>query len=354
MAKRKKAKPTEEEAETPRKKKSRRGPGILLSLFTLLYIGLLATISVLNALGPERWWFGSANLYLPQAVWLLPLGLLLPWYLFRAWRWTWLPLLLYVWVAGPLMGFCWPLPWPPSESTSGTQLRVMSYNVKWGKTNPNVIIDEIESRKPDVVVMQDSGGVLEGPLAYLKDKWHTQANDQYVIASRFPLSELTPLWITPKRHRVERFTVHVPGRDVVMYAVHLRSPRDGLSAIRHFRLDGSNDMQENADERLDQATRLAQFVEAEKVPVILCGDFNAPMPSLVCKRMTQIGLQDAFSLAGRGYGYTYGQSTPVRTPYVRIDHIFFSRPWQVRTCEVGAHNGSQHSPVIADLFLPSL
>lgn len=353
MAKRKSVKPTEEPAGSRRVKKPRRGPGWLLFLITLLYIGLLAIITVLNMLGPERWWFSSANLYAPQWVWLLPLLFLMPWYLMRAWRWAWLPLLLFVWVAGPLMGLCWPLPWwPAHEATAGTSLRMMTYNVKWGKTNPYVILDEIETRKPDVIVMQDSGGVLQGPLAYLKDKWYTQANDQYVVASHYPLSELTPLWITPKRHRVERFVVHAPGRDIVVFDVHLRSPRDGLSAIRHHRLDGSEDMQENADERLDQATRLAQYVEAEKGPVLLGGDFNAPMPSLVCKRMTHVGLQDAFSLAGHGYGYTYGQSTPIRIPYVRIDHIFVSAPWQVRTCEVGASNGSQHSPVIADLFLP--
>ena len=88
----------------PRRRRGRR-PGLLLTLCTLLYAVALLGVSAANALGPERWWPGSVNLYVPQWPWALPCAVILPWYLLRAWRWSWLPLAMGAWVFGPIMGF---------------------------------------------------------------------------------------------------------------------------------------------------------------------------------------------------------------------------------------------------------
>ena len=54
---------------------------------------------------------------------------------------------------------------------------------------------------------------------------------------------------------------------------------------------------------------------------------------------------DAFSEAGRGWGYTFiGAKTTVR-----IDHVLISKGWHRAACRVGPNVGSPHRPVIADL-----
>ncbi len=110
-------------------------------------------------------------------------------------------------------------------------------------------------------------------------------------------------------------------------------------------------MEGNAEQRLFEAGRLADYVAVEPGPTLVTGDLNAPVQSLVCRRLFGAGLRDAFTQAGFGYGYTYGGYTRVRRPYVRIDHILASRQWQVRHCWVGNAAGSDHCPVIADLTL---
>src|SRR5205823_3811568 len=81
-----------------------RRPGIPLILCTVLYGLILLTVTAINFAGPDRWWFGSLNLFLPQWPWVLPCVAIVPWYLMSAWRWTWVPILMIAWVFGPIMG----------------------------------------------------------------------------------------------------------------------------------------------------------------------------------------------------------------------------------------------------------
>jgi endonuclease/exonuclease/phosphatase (EEP) superfamily protein YafD len=53
--------------------------------------------------------------------------------------------------------------------------------------------------------------------------------------------------------------------------------------------------------------------------------------------------QDAFSVAGWGYGYTKF----TRVHGVRIDHVMCDGAWQAMKCWVGPDVGSDHRPVIA-------
>jgi endonuclease/exonuclease/phosphatase (EEP) superfamily protein YafD len=65
----------------------------------------------------------------------------------------------------------------------------------------------------------------------------------------------------------------------------------------------------------------------------------------------KLGLRDAFSTAGLGYGYTYGHGLRLGHSFVRIDHILVSRHWDVVRSWTGGAAGSDHRPVIADLVL---
>jgi len=327
---------------------------LVAALLNLVYLVALLVLAITDAAGPEEWGLGSLNLYLPQWLWALPALFLVPatWWLAR--RWAWAPVIPLLWVLGPGMGLCWHGGWPasPSAPSAGLgRLRVMTYNVKWGGRDGNAIVRDIETFRPDLIQMQDAGGVMDGAIGKELAGWNVRTDGQYLVASRLPLAGLEardlPFPGSPPYHCV-RYLLRVGGADVAVYDVHLLSPRAGLLSVRRQQTEG---MEGNAEQRLFEADRLADYVRAEPGPALLTGDLNAPVQSLVCRRLFGAGLRDAFSEAGFGYGYTYGAYTRVGSPFVRIDHVLVSRRWRVRHCWVGSAAGSDHCPVIADLTL---
>jgi hypothetical protein len=138
--------------------KPRGKPPVWLLALIVTYSEILAALTVLNHVGADLWWFGAFNLYLPQAVWAIP-GIILSFLTARfARQWLWAPMLGIVWVAGPLMGFCWPLH-APREVPDGIPLRVMTWNAKYGRRTAAAIKAlklEIEENHPAVVFFEDS------------------------------------------------------------------------------------------------------------------------------------------------------------------------------------------------------
>ena len=322
-------------------------------VLNLAFLLALLVLSLTNAAGPEGWWLGSFNLYLPQWLWALPAVVLVPLTWAMARRLTWVPLAGLLWVLGPVMGLCWHWGWPTSPGTPPAgvgRLRVMTYNVKGGSRDAGAIVRDIAAFHPDLIQMQDAGGVAQGIIGKALADWNVRVDGQYLVASRLPLPPLEARDISypGSNHHCIRYTLHVGGAEVVVYDVHLLSPRLGLVSVRH-RQTGA--MEGNAGERLFEAGRLADYVGAEIEPTLVTGDLNAPEQSLVCRRLFGSGLRDAFSEAGFGYGYTYGGYTRVGQSYVRIDHILVGHQWQVEHCWVGNAAGSDHCPVIADLTL---
>ena len=334
--------------------RSWRRPSLTLLICTLLYGLALLGVTLVNLAGPDRWWYGSLNLFIPQWPWALPCVVLVPWYLMGAWRWSWVPLLMLGWVFGPIMGFSiGPSRFLPKPH--GAHLRVMTYNVKWGSRDKSAVLANIAAADPDVILMQDSGAVLDTSLSSLsKPGWSDLRLGQYTVMSRFPISQMSQRWLTIE-HDQEflRCVLRVGSRDVTLYDVHLVTPRWALGTIADYGADGARDMQQNAAARDLEALMLVGQLESEKGPVIVAGDLNAPIQSRVCRSLFRAGLRDAFSEAGWGYGYTYGQSTSLERPYVRIDHILASGDWSFVNCAEGSPQGSDHSPVIADLLLPN-
>jgi vancomycin resistance protein VanJ len=336
------------------KSQRRHRPGLILTLITLAYGLVLLAVSAINVAGPERWWLGSLNLYMPQWPWALPSVVILPWTVARAPRWSWLPILLAAWAAGPIMGLSLGLA-RLAPKPAGLHLRVMTYNVKWGLRDAAGVLDNISRANPDVIVMQHSIGALDGPLAALKhDGWIVMRRRQCTVLSRYPISDVAPLMRSPERkYESIRCVLHVSGRPVVLYDVHLMTPRWALGSIADKGPDGATDLQENATVREQESDDLASHIRAERGPLIVAGDLNAPIQSRVCRTLFHCGLRDAYSEAGFGYGYTYGQSTVLRHPFVRIDHVLVSPEWTVSACHAGSARGSDHSPVVADVVLPN-
>jgi endonuclease/exonuclease/phosphatase (EEP) superfamily protein YafD len=244
----------------------------------------------------------------------------------------------------------------------------MTWNAKYGNHGSLAtlaLMSEIDGNKPAVVLLQDAGGVLNGPLGVYFSTWNVRSSGQYLIASRLPLGELQELRMSfpGEEHTCVRTRVQVGGTTVTLYNVHLQTPRWGLNAFRETRRrpwflpKAIQQLENNVEARLTQVRALQEYVRQEQGPVILAGDLNSPDASQVCTALRGVGLHDAFAEGGTGYGYTYGHLLlQHRVPgfnlsWMRIDHIMMSSQFLSRSCRAGTGQASDHRPVIADLML---
>ena len=349
------------------KSRPHRDASAWLFRLSCVYATVLAALVVLTLVGADRWWFGAMNLYLPQVMWVVPGALLLGFSLKFCRHWIWAPLLCVAVVLGPIMGFRWPLHSPQSPAGS-LSLRVMTWNVKDGrhdKRAESAIIHDIDRNTPDVVLFQDAANVLAGPLGDYFRKWHVRSSGQYIVASRFPLSEAEERWISfpGQKQNCLRCQLQIGTASITLYNVHFKSPREGLNAFRTLKErpwylpEAVQQLEDNVQARLIQACAIGAYLRQEQGPVIVAGDLNSSDASLVCSKLRESGLHDAFAEGGRGYGYTYGHYLlQNRLPWLtaswmRIDHVMMSAQLQTRSAWTGTWKASDHRPVIADLVV---
>ncbi|MEP7058717.1 MAG: endonuclease/exonuclease/phosphatase family protein [Caldimonas sp.] len=332
-------------------------------------VALAATGAALVAagyrLGPERFWALAFVEYLPYPIHLLPAlaAVLLSLALGPLWRVAALLALgLVVW---GVMGFELHQGDPRDGRVA---LRVMTYNIKshLAAARPggyDRLAREIASHAPDIVVVQDGAEPSArrqfgpGSIAAIFGErlGYRYSSGQFTIASRHPLRDCAPGVAAPalSSDAWVHCVVDVGATAIDLYDVHLRTPRQGLNAARSDAPGGVDDWEQNVAVRLAQAHDLARALGAATRPVIVGGDLNAPEPSLAVRTLLASGLRDAFSGAGVGFGYTYGHALRPGFSFLRLDHVLVGPKIGVAGCRAGGAAGSEHRPVIADLWIPA-
>jgi endonuclease/exonuclease/phosphatase (EEP) superfamily protein YafD len=257
------------------------------------------------------------------------------------------------------------LVWGRADDGVG-HVRLMTYNAKvyLAEGRPGgveTLAMEVASHDADIIVMQDAADASMLRNSPNKALWDAMFGSrevysagQYIVASRYPLHHcrVGEIPYRDKTHNFVRCEVQAGERHFDLVDVHLVTPRQGLNALRHEGLAGLPAWQENVSDRTQQAVELAAALRDRRLPLVLAGDLNAPERSEVVRiLMSQLGLRDAFSSAGFGYGYTHGHSLRLGLSFLRIDHILVSDEIGVASVDVGGAMGSEHRPVIADLLL---
>jgi endonuclease/exonuclease/phosphatase family metal-dependent hydrolase len=308
----------------------------------------------------ESWWVTAAGLYAPRVFFAAPLPVLslLLWVCgLRRLLWTQLASAFVLIV--PLMGLVVSL---PSAARAGApSLRVLSFNVNSGYAGPQAIADAIFAQAPDVVMLQESPWA--GDLA---DALHVrypvvQRSTQFIIASRYPISEATdperlPFYGRARSPRFMRYVIDTPLGKIAVYNVHPISPR-GVLHIRQFRAalhqlrtgelfagDPEADMKSNAGLRTLQIATVAGDAARERLPVLLAGDTNLPGLSAVYRKHLA-SYKDGFREAGFGFGYTF----PWGRAFLRLDRILGSDTLRFTSFRVGCEGLSDHLCVVADI-----
>ncbi len=310
------------------------------------------------------WWLELSR-YLPYPVFLAPpvLALGLSAFLGRGWRAASVAAVLLVAIV--TMDFHWHFG-EGELPAGGRPVRLMTYNIKAYKAVERrdgfeALGREVALRDPDILVMQDTqtnpeGSIFDasGPIFGLPNVFVTSG---YIVAARVPLRDCATRLTPDGRFAFVSCVVEVGGRAATVVTAHFESPRRGLVAAKREGLDGAVDWQRNYAERLMQSRGLATVLESSPRPLIVAGDLNAPEASPVVGNLLGLGLRDAFSAAGTGYGYSYGDALPLRIAFLRIDHILVSDALKplVTACVIDKlprknERPSDHAPVMVTLI----
>jgi endonuclease/exonuclease/phosphatase (EEP) superfamily protein YafD len=325
--------------------------------FIIVVVALaVMLICVAFKIGPERWWALAFLQYVPYYLFLAPALIAFAASMKLTMKWKLVSSATLALVLVTMMGLSFGI------GDSGTEaIRVMTYNVKdyIALESPDglaLISDEVVRHDPDILMFQDAARlktVAPFALKLLYGDRQVYTFGQYAVASRYPLTNCKPGKISyrGRQHTYVQCIVNTGFTQIDLYTAHFLTPREGLNAVRHERFSGIYEWEQNVADRMTQAEALAAAINSSIRPVIVAGDFNAPNSSLVVRTLLSTGIRDAFSSAGKGYGYTYGHSLRPGISFLRIDHIFVSPSIGVTDCYVGGKLASPHRPVIANLLL---
>jgi endonuclease/exonuclease/phosphatase (EEP) superfamily protein YafD len=320
--------------------------GVALVVATILLFAIAQQARVVGT-----WWLELSR-YLPFPALLGPAAVALVVSRWLGRWWMAASAVALVAVLTLVMGFEWNRP-----DTEGVPLRLMTYNIKAYRAEgiPGgfaALAKEVALQNPDVLVMQDAQPISRArpPISTLP---HTFLAGQYAVASRYPLRSCALRRTGSPDDEISyvHCVLEVDGSDVDLVTVHFESPRTGLNAARREGLGGVDEWKQNFEVRLGQARALARELLELRRPLIVAGDLNAPETSPVIRTLLGSGLRDAYSSAGRGYGYTHGHALRLGFSFLRIDHVLLNSEIGVSRCFVGNSEASEHRPVIADLLL---
>jgi vancomycin resistance protein VanJ len=317
----------------------------------LVVVWAIVIVVLVRFLG-DRWWVGTLALFSPRWLLLAPLvvgALVWPW-CGRWGRWSLVGAVAVVWWG--VSGLCVPLGgWGAKPKMV---YRILTCNVAGTMVDTLALEALIADSRADVVVLQeytDSGSIS------LPDAWSSQQRGNLFTASRFPIAnasvvnrDLPDRWPRPVGFAADVIT---PERTLSLATVHLLSPRKGLGQIVNSRMivDPSKRglLIDSMNRRESESRHVAEFVDSLPESIVVAGDFNMPVESYFF-RSHWGSFRDAFESVGFGFGNTcFVRQGGIRFG-ARIDHVLTRGNWRTLRCRVGADVGSDHLPVIADVY----
>lgn len=318
------------------------------------YAAAMVAVLLTIRIGGDDSWFPTILLYGPRAFYIAPLAVLAPWAWFSNRRYLFFLLIPALLWAGPIMGFC--IPWArfaaPAEANP---IRVMTCNVHACWADQDQLLRLIRYYKVDVAVYQES---------YPEDTkvppgWHMEHRTSLTILSRWPIRDIrgrrSHVPYTPwPRVDCLAATINTDHGPIDVVTVHLRTPRWGLQQV----LDRNTIVQPSRSNALTQEVYYRNLESQNarawiskncKAPTVVAGDFNL-VPDGQIYRRNWGDLQNAYSVAGFGYGYTRWSELPLGIRYgARIDQILCDEGLTATSAMVAPTVGSDHLPVIATL-----
>ena len=331
---------------------------ISIFLYSLLLLLIYAGMELIG----EHWWLTAFLCYLPQTIWLIPILVLAPIAFIFYRKLMPILLILFAFIFIFMMKFNFSL----FNKSHRIDIVVMTNNI--GQDNKQSLSSFIKSEKPNIILLQESGGRTRQFTNSFSEFYFSQCGE-FGILSKYKVIN-SKLITSQEKNRIAiaaRFELLISNQTIIVYNVHIPSPRNNLNKLAGrgliiagigtiFPINKFGDYTKNVQESWRQHSQyyeyLCSLIEKEEKPFIVAGDFNLPNrgPSyrLLCKNM-----KDSFKNCGTGFGYTLPGETvnPLSLfgPWIRIDYIFAGKGFTPVYAKVEPHRKSQHRAVVAGI-----
>lgn len=258
----------------------------------------------------------------------------------------------------------------PSPSSPGKSLTVLTYNR--GEHMNQSLRPFKAHTKPDLILLQEAGGRAAGYLQAEGYEEFPHAVDcaEFTLLSRYPILSVEAVTLRPGDASppiAARFLIDFESSEIAVYSVHTVTPRDTLNYYRRgaflygiIGVPGTPFAQKRRanqaywDARVEEARLLRDYIEADPLPAIIAGDFNAPAGGYI-HQLFRSRFHDAHATVGHGFGYTFPGTTrnPLSRggPWMRIDYLFGNDAWKPVWCITEPDRPSQHRAVAAQFVI---
>jgi endonuclease/exonuclease/phosphatase (EEP) superfamily protein YafD len=245
-------------------------------------------------------------------------------------------------VAWPFMGFVPNLPTDFPRQCPSEMVRIVTFNADNKDADRARFKAFLEESNPDCVALEDANRFSE---ADFPAGWRVvDGGNGLKLAARHRVTledSLSDARIGTARG-VAKFRVQFPTGDRTIAVIHLMTPRHGLEAVLAKKLAGLPELDAAIKQR-DAGSRTARAWLGDTGELLICGDFNLPVESVIYQR-DWATFNNAFSSCGSGFGHTMAS----RRGSVRIDHCLSRGSWTPTAITLGPDLGSAHLPVLAD------
>ena len=323
-------------------------------LFALcLTYAVLTTLLLLllNIVG-ERFWLFHFLTFFPPTVWLAPAGVLIPVCFWVRRRLALIPLFVCAFALLYFVGWHWSF-WPVAEKPT---LSIVTNNIGGRKTR--TLWPFLAQEKPDIFMYQEAWRHGK-TVAQENPSYYVAMQGQFILASKYEIknSGIVAGMGHPTGPTASWFEINFNGQPVVIYNVHMPTPRSDFLRLRGRGILLSSvraSYKQSVQTRLELSRQLLDVLKNEKRPYIVAGDFNMPDVAWLYREFTS-EMKDSFAARGRGFGYTFPSVTlnPLSFfgPWLRLDYIFAGPGWQPIYCRVEPRQEAQHRAVSARLQL---
>lgn len=245
----------------------------------------------------------------------------------------------------------WPTIWslrPRGEAPTTTQptLSVYSVNAQFGFVDPALLLTEIQSLDPDLIIIQEHNPRVQTILPDLREIYphiiEAMREDAFgmAILSKFPFvgpPQTYPYFGIDLKLPQIRTVIDVNGTEIVVQGIHTLPPVS-LSYL---------------SEQRQQIRALAKWVPTETRPLIIAGDFNCTPESVAMNWMRQAGMSDAYTTLNPGRGTTWPMNAGLFSYIgVKIDYLLLGNGLTALEAKTGQPIGSDHRSLFARIALP--
>lgn len=226
---------------------------------------------------------------------------------------------------------------------SDNQFSILVSNVKMTNRKAQPIIELIDLKKPDILLVMEVDKWWNKALKVLEKEYpysqHTINEVTYgmILYSKFPLEKVEIDYLTNKKvPSFESIITLADGKSISFHSIHPVPPT-------HFK-----DLPDNAGQQENALKKLGKKIEKRKFPTIVAGDLNDVVWSYVDELTeTKNILYDV--RVGRGFYNSFSaENFLMRWP---LDHVFVSEEFQLKKLERLSKIGSDHFPIYVELAL---